>query len=325
MKRIFSGIQPTNVVHIGNYLGAIKNWVDLQNEYSCIYSVVDLHAMTIAQDPKEFSRNIINMAKTYLAFGIDPEKSVIFRQSDVPEHTELTWYFNTITKTVELERMTQFKDKAAKHKDNINMGLFGYPVLMAADILLYDTDIVPVGEDQMQHVELARTIAERFNKMFGKTFVVPESLVKKEGARIMGLDDPSKKMSKSAASANNYVSLLDKPDEATKKIMKAVTDSGNEIKYSKDRPALSNLLTIYSLLNNQKISDIEKEYAGKGYADFKKGLARVVNIFLVAFQNRFNQISDDEAVGILDRGAEKAKAMATKKMEIVREKIGLKL
>ncbi|MDD2758248.1 MAG: tryptophan--tRNA ligase [Patescibacteria group bacterium] len=323
MKRAFSGIQPTNILHIGNYLGAIKNWVELQNDYACIFCVVDQHALTVKQDPKEFSQNILNVAKTYLAFGIDPNRSIIFRQSDVPEHTELAWYFNTITKIAELERMTQFKDKAVRHKDNINLGLFDYPVLMAADILLYDAELVPVGEDQFQHVELTRTIAERFNKLFGKTFVMPEPLVKKHGARIMGLDDPKKKMSKSAASPANYISLLDKPDVATKKIMRAVTDSGAEIKFSADRPAISNLLTIYSLLGNLEIKDIEKQYAGAGYAEFKTGLAKVVNNFLIEFQNKFLKIKDEEVKEILADGAAKAGALARKKIIDVRKKLGL--
>jgi len=323
MPRVFSGIQPTNILHIGNYLGAIKNWLELQDNYQSIFCVVDLHAMTVKQEPEEFGKNIISMAKTYLAFGIDPKKTIIFRQSDVPAHVELTWYLNTIAKVSELERMTQYKDKAGRHQDNVNMGLFDYPVLMAADILLYDTNFVPVGEDQLQHVELTRTLAERFNKLFGKTFIVPEAIVKKEGARIMGLDDPGKKMSKSASSPANYIALLDKPDVATKKIMKAVTDSGTEIAYGKDRPAISNLLTIYSLLGNAGIKEIEKQYQGKGYADFKKGLAQVVNNFLIDFQNRFNHISDDEVVEILKSGAKQANSIADKKMSDVRKKIGL--
>lgn len=323
MPRIFSGIQPTNILHIGNYLGAIKNWVELQNKYQCVYCVVDLHAMTVKQNPAEFPKNILSMAKTYLAFGIDPEKSLIFQQSDVSAHAELAWILNTIAKISELERMTQFKDKSKQHKENINLGLFDYPVLMAADILLYDTDAVPVGEDQIQHVELTRTLAERFNKLFGDTFVIPEPLVNKQGGRIMGLDNPEKKMSKSADSPNNYISLLDSPETAKKKIMKAVTDSGSEIVFSADKPALANLLTIYSLLGGREIKAIEKEYAGRGYADFKKGLAEVVAAFLSDFQKKYKTINDSEVREILVSGGKKAKAMADKKMEKVKAKTGL--
>ena len=211
MQRIFSGVQPTNNIHLGNYLGAIKNWVEMQKENDCFFCVVDLHALTIYQKPETLRQNILNIAKTYIALGIDPAKSTIFVQSDVKEHADLTWILNTVAKVGEMERMTQFKDKAHQHKDNVNMGLFGYPVLMAADILLYDTKAVPVGEDQKQHVELTRDLAWRFNKLYGETFVVPEPLIKKQGARIMGLDDPTKKMSKSASSSSNYVALLDNP------------------------------------------------------------------------------------------------------------------
>lgn len=323
MQRIFSGVQPTNNLHIGNYLGAIKNWVELQNEYECLFCIVDLHAITVTQKPEILRKNILNIAKTYLALGIDPNKSTIFVQSEVKEHTELAWILNTITKISELERMTQFKDKARQHKDNINMGLFDYPVLMAADILLYNTNLVPVGDDQSQHVELTRTLAKRFNQLYGETFVMPEALIKKHGARIMGLDDPSKKMSKSAASANNYITLLDPPEVATKKISRAVTDSGTEIKSGADKPALTNLLTIYSLFANKSIKEIEKEYAGKGYADFKRGLTNVVTEFLSDFQMKFNQIKDDDARNILESGAQKASGIAIKKIADVKSKIGL--
>ncbi len=325
MSRVFSGIQPTNILHIGNYLGAIKNWIELQDKYDCVFSVVDLHAMTVKTNPKTFNDNILMMAKTYLAFGIDPNKSLIFRQSDVPAHTELTWILNTITKISELERMTQFKDKAKQHKENVNVGLFGYPVLMAADILLYDTNLVPVGEDQVQHIELTRTLAERFNKLYGETFVLPEPLVKKHGARIMGLDDPSKKMSKSSSNAGSYIALLDDPAVASKKIMRAVTDSGSEIKSGASKPALTNLLTIYSLLSNREIKDIEKEYANKGYADFKKGLAETVTNFLSDFQTKFNAIKNNEVLDILLDGGKKANAIADKKMLDVKAKVGITL
>ena len=334
MQRVFSGVQPTNNLHLGNYLGAIKNWVELsrkrdpdspsgQNSYDCFYCVVDLHAITVKQDPKILRQNVLNVAKTYLALGIDPNKSTIFAQSQVKEHAELAWILNTIAKVAELERMTQFKDKAKQYKDNINMGLFGYPVLMAADILLYDTEIVPVGEDQKQHVELTRNLAARFNSVFGKTFMEPEPLINKVGARIMGLDDPAKKMSKSAASPNNYIALLDSPAVAAKKIARAVTDSGTTIKSGADKPALTNLLAIYSLLANKSIKEIEKKYTGKGYADFKKGLTEVVTNFLTDFQNKFNALDDNKVKMILADGAKKARAIAEKKMEGVKTKMGL--
>ncbi len=323
MKRVFSGVQPTNNLHLGNYLGAIKNWVELQNSYDAFYCVVDLHAITVKQDPKQLRQNVLNAAKTYLALGVDSDKSTIFVQSHVPQHAELAWVLNTIAKISELERMTQFKDKAKDHKENINMGLFDYPVLMAADILLYDSQVVPVGEDQKQHVELTRDLAARFNSLYGKTFIEPEPLINKEGARIMGLDDPTKKMSKSATSANNYIALLDSPEVAAKKISRAVTDSGTTIESGPDRPALTNLLTIYSLLSNQSIKNIEKEYTGKGYSDFKKGLSNVVVEFISEFQNKFNALDDNKVKKILEEGAAKARSVAEKKMEEVKTKMGL--
>ncbi|MEK7131380.1 MAG: tryptophan--tRNA ligase [Patescibacteria group bacterium] len=324
MKRIFSGVQPTNNLHLGNYLGAIKNWVDLQNQYDSFFCIVDLHAITIKQEPNVLRQNVLNVAKTYLALGIDPNQSTIFVQSHVPQHAELAWVLNTLAKLAELERMTQFKDKAKQYKENINMGLFAYPVLMAADILLYDTEIVPVGEDQAQHVELARLLARRFNSTFGQTFVEPEALIKKEGARIMGLDDPTKKMSKSATSPNNYITLLDSSAVAAKKISRAVTDSGSTIKSGADKPALTNLLTLYSLFSGNKIKDIEKEYAGKQYSDFKKGLTEVVVNFLSDFQAKFNALDDNKVKNILEDGAKKARAIAEKKIEDVKNKMGLK-
>lgn len=323
MQRIFSGIQPTNNLHLGNYLGAIKNWVELQNQYDAFYCIVDLHAITVKQDPKQLRQNILNAAKTYLALGLDPNKCTIFVQSHVPQHTELAWVLNTIAKMSELERMTQFKDKAKQHKENINLGLFAYPALMAADILLYNTNVVPVGEDQKQHVELTRDLAARFNSLYGKTFIEPEPLINKVGARIMGLDDPSKKMSKSATSANSYIALLDSPEVVAKKISRAVTDSGTTIEAGSERPALTNLLTIYSLLTHKSIKDIEKEYNGKGYADFKKGLSAVVTEFISDFQNKFNALDDTSVKNILKDGAAKARTVAEKKIEEVKKNIGL--
>ncbi len=324
-KRTFSGVKPSNEIHLGNYFGAIKNWVEMQDEYECIFSIVDFHALTVYQKPEDIQKNIFNIAKTYLALGIDPKKSLIFQQSDVKEHTELCWILNTIAKVGEMERMTQYKDKAKEHPENINVGLFDYPVLMAADIFLYDTQAVPVGDDQKQHVELARDLAIRFNSLYGETFVIPEPVIKKEGRRIMGLDNPLKKMSKTASSTLNYISLVDDPEVAKKKIIKAVTDSGNEIKYAEDKPALCNLLTIYSLLTGELIKNIEEKYTGKGYGDFKKDLADIVADFLVDFQKKFNKISDKEVKKILEDGADKARKIAAKKMEEVKQKIGIKI
>jgi len=322
-QRIFSGIQPSGVLHLGNYLGAIKNWVALQEKYDSIFCVVDLHAITAPQNPEELRRKTLEVAKIYLAAGINPEKSTIFVQSHVPEHTELAWILNTITKIPELERMTQFKDKSSENKQNINAGLFNYPVLMAADILLYDTNLVPIGEDQLQHVEIARILARRFNNTFGKTFVIPEPFVVKESMRIMGLDDPTKKMSKSASSEYNYISLTDNPDAIREKIKRAVTDSGRHIKYSDEQPAIKNLINIYALLDNAKPKEIEEAYRKKGYAEFKTDLAEVIVDFLGDFQLRYNDIDDKEVVNILNQGAEKARPLAEKKIEEVKEKVGL--
>lgn len=325
-KRIFSGVQPSGNLHLGNYLGAIKNWVKLQDEYESIFCVVDLHAITVPQDPEELRRKTIEVAKIYLASGIDLEKSTIFVQSHVAEHSELAWILNTIAKISELERMTQFKDKSQKEgREGTGMGLFDYPVLMAADILLYDTEVVPVGEDQLQHIELTRTLANRFNKKFGETFIVPKSFVKEEGMRIMGLDDPSKKMSKSAKSEYNYISLTDSEDDIRKKIKKAVTDSGSEIVYRDDKPALKNLINIYSLLSDKSPKDIEKMYAGKGYADFKNDLAGVVVNFLKPLQEKISQISDQEVSEILKKGAEKVRPIASAKLVEVKSKVGFVL
>jgi len=322
MKRIFSGIQPSGNLHLGNYLGAIKNWVKLQDSYESIFCVVDLHAITVPQNPEELKKKTIEVAKIYLAAGIDPKKSAIFIQSHVSEHTELCWILNTLAKTSEMERMTQFKDKSSKNKESVGMGLFDYPVLMAADILLYDTQVVPVGDDQLQHIEITRTLANRFNKKFGEIFIVPEPFITKEGMRIMGLDDPSKKMSKSAESEYNYIALTDSEEAVCRKIKKAVTDSGAEIVYSDDKPALKNLINIYSLLSDKPIKEIEKMFAGKGYADFKKDLADVVANFLRPLQEKYNAFSDEEVLKILREGAEKVRPLAKKKLEEVKKKVG---
>jgi tryptophanyl-tRNA synthetase len=347
-KTIFSGIQPSGNLHLGNYLGAIKQWVEMQNDYNCIFCVVDYHAITVPQDPKILSEKVIEVAKLYLAAGIDPKKSIIFRQSDIKEHTELAWILNcTSARMSDLENMTQYKDKAKinilseksslkdglatteyKYKinreENVGVGLFDYPVLMAADILLYDTDVVPVGDDQVQHVELTRDLAKRFNNQFGETFKIPEYKIRKEGARIMGLDDPTKKMSKSAESEYNYIALTDDPEKAAKKIMRAATDSGSEVKLDwKNKPGISNLLTIYSLLADRKIADIEAEFVGKGYGDFKAELAKIVKIFLTEFQKRYYNISDNAAIKILGKGGRKLQKQALTKIHEVKNKIGI--
>jgi tryptophanyl-tRNA synthetase len=322
-QRLFSGIQPSGNLHLGNYLGAIKQWIPLQDEYEAFFSVVDLHAITVPQDPAELRRKTLEIAKIYLAAGVDPSKATLFVQSHVPEHTELMWILNTVARLGDLEKMTQFKDKSGKsEKETVGVGLFDYPVLMAADILLYDTAVVPVGDDQLQHVELTRTLARRFNDRFGETFVVPEARVMREGGRIMALDDPTKKMSKSASSEYNFIALSDDPEKAKKKIMKAVTDSGSEIAFADDKPALKNLITIYSLLGDKSADEIVTMYRGKGYADFKRDLADVVASFLADFQKRFAAISDDEAMAILRAGAENVHAVASEKMKDVREKVG---
>ncbi|MFA6551448.1 MAG: tryptophan--tRNA ligase [Patescibacteria group bacterium] len=322
-KTIFSGVQPSGNLHLGNYLGAIKNWVALQNEYQCIFCVVDYHAITVKQEPKVLREKIKEIAKIYLAAGINPETAIIFQQSRVSAHTELAWILNTITKIAELERMTQFKDKAKENKDNINLGLFDYPVLMAADILLYNTDLVPVGDDQTQHVELTRMLARRFNSQFSEVFKIPESYIQHIGARIMGLDDPTKKMSKSAKSEFNYIALLDKPETARKKIMKAVTDSGADIKFDQKKPALANLLTIYSLLANASVKDLETRYGGHGYGEFKKDLAEVVAKFLTDFQQKYNSFDDKFIDNILERGGQKADEIAAGTLRKVKEAVGI--
>lgn len=321
---VFSGVQPSGVLHLGNYLGALAQWVEMQNQANCIFCVVDYHAITVKQEPKELSRRILDVVKIYLASGINPEKAVIFQQSDITAHTELAWILNCATaRMADLNKMTQFKEKGAK-KESVSVGLYDYPVLMAADILLYNTDAVPVGEDQVQHVELTRTLAQRFNREYGKVFKVPEATVRKQGARIMGLDDPTKKMSKSATSAANYISLLDKPEIAAKKIMRAVTDSGSEIKYDqKKKPAIANLMTIYSLLTGESIKELEAKYKNKGYGDFKKDLAETVGKFLTEFQIKYNSFADDDVRQILKTGADKIRPIAEETLKNVKNNLGI--
>jgi tryptophanyl-tRNA synthetase len=323
-KTVFSGIQPSGNLHIGNYLGAITQWVEMQDDYNCIFCVVDLHAITVKQDPKFLKKKITEIAKIYLASGINPKKASIFRQSDIGAHCELAWILNCVARMADLDKMTQYKEKADQAQETASVGLFDYPVLMAADILLYNTDAVPVGDDQLQHVELTRELGKRFNKQFGLTFKIPEARILKEGARIMGLDDPAKKMSKSAASAYNFIALTDKPDEAAKKIMKAVTDSGSEIKFDKEKkPALANLLTIYSLLADEPIKNLEKKYIGQGYGAFKKDLAEVARSFLKDFQGKYNNISDSDIWNIIKSGAENIRPIAEETLRRAKERMGV--
>lgn len=321
---VFSGVQPSGVLHLGNYLGALEQWVKMQEQYNCIFCVVDYHAITVKQELKQLSRRILDVVRTYLAAGINPEKAVIFQQSDITAHTELAWILNCVAaRLVDLNKMTQFKDKGA-NKDSVSVGLFDYPVLMAADILLYNTDAVPVGDDQVQHVELTRVLAQRFNRDYGQVFKIPEVVIRKQGARIMGLDDPAKKMSKSASSPANYIALTDAPEVAAKKIKRAVTDSGSEIKYDlKNKPAIANLMTIYSLLAGLSLKELEKNYQGKGYGDFKKDLAEEVKKFLVEFQIKYNSFHDDEIKRILKDGAEKVWPVAEETVKQVKNKLGI--
>jgi tryptophanyl-tRNA synthetase len=323
--RIFSGIQPTGQIHLGNYLGALKQWVEMQDSAESIFCIVDLHSLTVPYEPKKLRERIIEKAIAYLAAGINPEKSIIFVQSDVKEHTELAWFLNTVTPVGDLGRMTQFKEKSKKSKDNINAGLLNYPILMAADILLYQTDVVPVGEDQKQHVELARTIAKRFNQRFGETFKLPEAKLAKSGAKIMSLQDPKKKMSKSD-SPETFIGLFDEPDEIKGKIMRAVTDMGKIVKYDQKKKAgISNLLTIYSLLSGKTIKELEKKFEGKGYADFKKSLAQVLIDYLEPFRKKKKELLSREVYveEILKRGAKRAENIAQSTMQDVRKKMGL--
>lgn len=323
MKRIFSGVQPTGNVHLGNYLGALRNWVTLQHEYESFFCIVNLHAITARQDPKLLAEKTRELARIYLAVGIDPNLSTIFIQSDVPEHTELTWILNCIARMSELERMTQFKDKARKQRENVGVGMFDYPVLMASDILLYQTDLVPVGEDQKQHLELTRDLAIRFNRDYGETFRVPDPYIPKVGARIMSLSDPSNKMSKSDDDANGCVRLLDDADSIQRKFKRAVTDSGTEIRFDASRPAITNLLTIFQLLTDQSPEQIEAHFAAKGYAQLKQGLADATIEFLDPLQERVRAIKDDELTAILENGAAKARGIAIATLEAAKEKMGI--
>lgn len=324
-KKVFSGIQPSGELHLGNYLGALKRWVEVQDEWDCIYCIVDLHAITVERDPKLLRKTIRELAGLFFAAGIDPKKSKVFVQSDVHEHAELAWILNCVTPMGWMKRMTQFKEKAGKKQDQASVGLFVYPALMAADILLYDTDMVPVGEDQKQHIELARDIAQTFNSRFGETFKLPEPYIAKTGARIMGLDDPEKKMAKSDAHPNRAIYLLDTPDVIKKKIARATTDSLTEIRYDATRPGLHNLLTIYHLLSGKSIKDTEAHFAGKMYSDLKKDLTDLVVESLRVPQQRYREITADPGYldEVLEEGAGRVRPAAEKKIAEVKKRVGL--
>jgi tryptophanyl-tRNA synthetase len=322
-KRIFSGAQPTGNVHLGNYLGALRNWVALQHEYESFFCIVNLHALTVPQNPALLAEKTGDLARIYLAVGIDPQVSTVFVQSHVKEHAELTWVLNCVARMSELERMTQYKDKARKQQENISIGLFDYPVLMASDILLYQTDLVPVGDDQRQHLELTRDLAIRFNRDYGETFKVPDAYIPKVGARIMSLSDPAKKMSKSDEDPNGCVLLMDEADAIVKKFKRAVTDSGTEIRFDESRPAIHNLLEIYHLITAKPAPEVEEHFAGKGYAQLKGDLAEATVEFLRPIQQRVREISDEQLDAILAKGSEKAQQIASVTLAEVFERTGL--
>jgi len=321
---LLSGIQPSGHLCIGNYLGALKNWVNLQETHDSIFLVVDMHALTVRQNPAELRQRCLSYVAKYIACGIDPEKSTIVIQSHVPQHAELMWILSTITYMGELNRMTQFKDKSKKHATNINAGLFTYPILMASDILLYQAELVPVGADQKQHLELARDLAIRFNSTYSDTFVVPEPYIPKAGARIMSLQQPEKKMSKSDENLNNLIAILDSPDVVKKKIKRAVTDSGTEVRIDDSRPGISNLVQLYALITELPIKDVESQFSGKMYSDFKTELGNVIAEFLEPIQEKYNEIIQDIAYleSVLAQGAENAFYRGRKTLSKVYRKVG---
>lgn len=323
-KVVFSGVQPSGGLTIGNYIGAIKNWINLQENYDCYFSVVDLHAITVPQVPKDLRSNTLEVLSIYLAAGIDPKKSTLFIQSHVKEHPELAWVLDSISYMGQLNRMTQFKEKSQRSEENLNAALFTYPVLMAADILLYQTDLVPVGEDQKQHLELARDLAERFNNKYSETFVVPEPLINESGARIMSLQEPNKKMSKSDSNENGFILILDDKDAVNRKIKRAVTDSIGEVNYTDEQPGLKNLINIYSAFSGQAPGEIVDMYRGKGYGVFKKELTEVIVNVLDPIQKEYNNIRNnkEELEKIYRGGAEKASFTAHKTLRKVYKKVG---
>lgn len=324
-KVLYSGMQATGTLTLGNYLGALKNWVELTDEYECIYGVMDLHSLTVRQVPAEFRKNARALYALYVAAGLDPEKNCIYYQSHVSGHAELGWILDCFTYMGELNRMTQFKDKAAKHADNINAGLYTYPVLMAADILLYQADVVPVGVDQKQHLEITRDISERFNNIYGDVFTIPEAYIGKKGAKIMSLQEPGKKMSKSDTNANATILLLDDTDTIIRKFKRAVTDSESEVRYAEEKPGISNLMDIYSAVTGKTYEEIEKEFAGKGYGDFKLAVGETVADHLKPLQERYEQLMKDKAYieSMIKQNDEKAAYYANKTLRKVQKKVGL--
>ncbi len=323
-KTIFSGMQPSGYVTLGNYLGALKNWTKLQDEFNCLYCIVDMHAITVRQDPIKLRQQARRLLMQYIAAGLDPEKNIIYYQSHVPQHAELAWILNCYTYMGELNRMTQFKEKSAKHADNINAGLFTYPVLMAADILLYQADLVPVGEDQRQHLEITRDIAARFNGLYGDVFTIPEAYIGKVGARVMALQEPTKKMSKSDGNKNNSIALLDEPNVIMSKIKKAVTDSDNEIRYGEDKPGVSNLLNIYCAVTDKTIAEAEREFAGSNYGQFKTAVGEAVVANLEPIQKKVKELEQnkDYIDSIIRNNAERAQRIAGRTLTKVHRKIG---
>lgn len=325
-KTILSGIQATGSLTLGNYLGALNNWVEMQEEYDCYYMIADLHTLTIRNNPETLKENTLKLIALYIAAGLNPEKNTIFIQSHVPAHTQLSWILNCYTYMGELNRMTQFKDKSSKHADNINSGLFTYPVLMAADILAYNADLVPVGDDQKQHLELTRDIAERFNSLYGETFKIPEPYTKKVGARIMGLQNPTAKMSKSSQDPMDKILLTDSPDEIRKKFKKAVTDSENCVRFDREsKPGVSNLMSIYGIIKNKTMDEIEKQFEGQGYGAFKTAVAEAVIERLEPLQNKYNELLEnpDKLMAICNKGAKKAEEKANRVLKDVYKKVGL--
>ncbi|MGH2783964.1 MAG: tryptophan--tRNA ligase [Actinomycetota bacterium] len=325
MKRTLSGIQPTGEVHLGNYIGALQHWAAQQDERDCFYCIVDLHAITVPQDPQILREATLDLAAVLIATGIDPDRSTLFVQSQVPEHPQLSWVLGCVATVGELRRMTQFKDKAAKQKEgSATVGLFTYPVLQAADILIYNADEVPVGEDQRQHIELTRDIAQRFNARYGETFVVPQATIPKVGAKILDLQNPAAKMSKSADSPRGTVKVTDTPDEIRKKIKTAVTDSGRDVVAAPDRPAIANLLTIYSFATGKTIQELQDELAGKGYAELKGGLTDALIAFLDPIQKRYADLKNDpaELARLVEKGAGKAQEVASETLATAYDRVG---
>jgi len=324
--RIFSGVQPSGNLTIGNYIGAIQNWVRLQEQYECIYCIVDLHALTVRQNPAELRQRTRSLLALYIACGLDPEKNILFVQSHVPAHAELTWVLNCYTYMGELSRMTQYKEKSQRHSENINAGLFDYPVLMASDILLYQTDLVPVGHDQKQHLEITRDIAMRFNNIYGDVFKVPEPYIPKVGARIMSLAEPTAKMSKSDENENSFIAILDAPDVIMRKCKRAVTDSDAEVRYDeKNKPGVSNLMTIYACAAGKDLNDVAKEFDGRGYGDLKQAVGQSVIELLAPVQAEHKRLMADKAYieQVMADGAARAESLARRTLRKVYKKVGL--